>query len=111
MFFSTPLNRVTSNIGTGDQDPANPYTNLGGINISYLPLITVCSKDPQTGKPTSNCKTTTDLGQPLVDGSSDHVGKIKDPSCAVSQPVRPTFTMVPLRPYSMPSSSMKSAST
>jgi cytochrome c peroxidase len=29
--------------------------------------------------PTSNCKTTTDLGQALIDGKFDHVGKIKGP--------------------------------
>jgi cytochrome c peroxidase len=72
--FPTPLN-----IGTGDPDPANAYANLGGIDISYLPSITVCQKDPQTGLPTSTCKTTTDLGQALVDGNFAHVGKIKGP--------------------------------
>jgi cytochrome c peroxidase len=46
--------------------------------VSYLPLITVCKKDG-TGLPTSNCKTTTDLGQALIDGKFDHVGKIKGP--------------------------------
>ena len=46
--------------------------------MSYLPEITVCRKDA-TGRPTSNCKTTTDLGQALIDGSFDHVGKIKGP--------------------------------
>jgi len=29
--------------------------------------------------PTNNCKTTTDLGQALIDGKFDHVGKIKGP--------------------------------
>lgn len=29
--------------------------------------------------PTSNCKTTTDLGQAAIDGKFDHVGKIKGP--------------------------------
>jgi len=72
--FPTPLD-----IGTGDSDPSNPSTNLGGLDISYLPAITVCKTDPATGLPTSNCKTTTDLGQALIDGKFDHVGKIKGP--------------------------------
>jgi len=66
--FPTPLN-----IGTGDPDPSNPSVNLGSLDISYLPSITVC----KTG--TSTCKTTTDLGQALIDGKFDHVGKIKGP--------------------------------
>jgi len=66
--FPTPLN-----IGTGDFDPSNPSVNLGSLDISYLPSITVC----KTG--TSTCKTTTDLGQALIDGRFDHVGKIKGP--------------------------------
>src|SRR6266481_5346265 len=72
--FPTPLD-----IGTGDPDPSNPSANLGGLDISYLPAITVCKTDPATGLPTSNCKTTTDLGQALIDGKFDHVGKIKGP--------------------------------
>jgi cytochrome c peroxidase len=72
--FPTPLN-----IGTGDPSPANPSVNLGGLDVSDLPEITVCKKDATTGLPTSNCKTTTDLGQALVDGRFDHVGKIKGP--------------------------------
>jgi hypothetical protein len=72
--FPTPLD-----IGTGDPNPSDVSENLGGLNISYLPSITVCMKDPQTGLPTSNCKTTSDLGQALVDGDFDHVGKIKGP--------------------------------
>ena len=72
--FPTPLN-----IGTGDPSPSNPSTSLGGLDISYLPSITVCKTDPVTGSPTSNCKTTTDLGQGLIDGNFDHVGKIKGP--------------------------------
>ncbi len=72
--FPTPLN-----IGTGDPDPANPFVNLGGLDIRYLPTITVCKTDPATGLPTNNCKTTTDLGQALIDGKFDHVGKIKGP--------------------------------
>ena len=72
--FPTPLN-----IGTGDPDPSNPSANLGGLDIRYLPLITVCKTDPAAGLPTGNCKTTTDLGQALVDGNFDHVGKIKGP--------------------------------
>jgi cytochrome c peroxidase len=72
--FPTPLN-----IGTGDPDPSNPSVNLGGLDIGYLPSITVCKDDPSTGLPTNNCKTTTDLGQALIDGNFDHVGKIKGP--------------------------------
>jgi hypothetical protein len=66
--FPTPLN-----IGTGDPSSANPSVNLGGLDVSYLPKITVC----RTG--TQDCKTTTDLGQALIDGQFDHVGKIKGP--------------------------------
>jgi hypothetical protein len=72
--FPTPLN-----IGTGDLDPFNAAVNLGGLDISYLPSITVCKLDPATGLPSKNCKTTTDLGQALIDGRFDHVGKIKGP--------------------------------
>jgi hypothetical protein len=72
--FPTPLN-----IGTGDPDSASGAANLGGLDISYLPSITVCKLDPTTGSPTNNCKTTTDLGQALIDGDFDHVGKIKGP--------------------------------
>ena len=72
--FPTPLN-----IGTGDPDPSNASANMGGLDISYLPLITVCKTDSTTGLPSSDCKTTTDLGQALIDGNFDHVGKIKGP--------------------------------
>jgi cytochrome c peroxidase len=72
--FPTPLN-----IGTGDPNPSSLSVNLGGLDVSYLPQITVCLKDSTTGLPTSNCKTTTDLGQALIDGNFDHVGKIKGP--------------------------------
>jgi cytochrome c peroxidase len=72
--FPTPLN-----IGTGDPTPSNPSVNLGGLDVSYLPEITVCKTDAITGRPTNNCKTTTDLGQALIDGKFDHVGKIKGP--------------------------------
>ncbi len=72
--FPTPLN-----IGTGDPSPSSPFVSLGGLDLSYLPQITVCKTDPTTGLPTNNCKTTTDLGQALVDGRFDHVGKIKGP--------------------------------
>ena len=72
--FPTPLN-----IGTGDPSPSNPAVNLGGLDVSYLPEITVCKTDATAGRPTNNCKTTTDLGQALVDGKFDHVGKIKGP--------------------------------
>jgi hypothetical protein len=74
--FPTPLN-----IGTGDPDPSNSSVNLGGLNLSYLPSITVCQLDLTTNPPTptTSCKTTTDLGQALIDGKFDHVGKIKGP--------------------------------
>ena len=73
--FPTPLD-----IGTGDPSP-NPSVNLGGLDISHLPSITVCKLDFSTipPMPTSNCKTTTDLGQALIDSKFDHVGKIKGP--------------------------------
>jgi hypothetical protein len=66
--FPTPLN-----IGTGDPSPGNSAVNLGGLDIAYLPRITVRSKV------TGAVKTTTDLGQALIDGGFDHVGKIKGP--------------------------------
>lgn len=74
--FPTPLD-----IGTGDPDISNPNVNQGGLDIRYLPSITVCKLDLATNppSPTSNCKTTTDLGQALIDGKFDHVGKIKGP--------------------------------
>lgn len=72
--FPTPLN-----IGTGDPNPDDSSVNMGGLDIRYLPAITVCRADPITGGPTSECKTTTDLGQALIDGKYDHVGKIKGP--------------------------------
>jgi len=74
--FPTPLN-----IGTGDPDPSNAAANLGGLDVSYLPSITVCKLDLTTNPPrlTNSCKTTTDLGQALIDGKFDHVGKIKGP--------------------------------
>ena len=72
--FPTPLD-----IGTGDPSPTNRSVNLGGLDVSYLPEITVCRKDATTGLATNSCKTTTDLGQALIDGRFDHVGKIKGP--------------------------------
>jgi len=72
--FPTPLD-----IGTGDPSPFNASANLGGLDVSYLPAIIVCKTDLATGRPTSICKTTTDLGQALIDGRFDHVGKIKGP--------------------------------
>ena len=89
--FATPLN-----IGTGDPDSSNPSANLGGLDISYLPSITVCKTDPTTGLPTSNCKTTTDLGQALIDGNFDHVGKIKGPILRGLSARRRISTTVPL---------------
>jgi len=74
--FATPLD-----IGTGDPDPTNSNVNKGGLDIRYLPSMIVCKLDLSTNPPlpTSNCKTTTDLGQALIDGKFDHVGKIKGP--------------------------------
>jgi cytochrome c peroxidase len=72
--FPTPLD-----IGTGDPSPTDRSVNLGGLDVSYLPEITVCKIDPTSGATTNTCKTTTDLGQALVDGIFDHVGKIKGP--------------------------------
>jgi cytochrome c peroxidase len=74
--FPTPLN-----IGTGDPDPSNVAVNLGGLDVSYLASVTVCKLDLTTSPstPTSHCKTTTDLGQALIDGRFDHLGKIKGP--------------------------------
>jgi hypothetical protein len=73
--FPTPLN-----IGTGDPTSGS-NVNLGGLDISYLPSITVCKLDSTTSPPTltNKCKTTSDLGQALIDGKFDHVGKIKGP--------------------------------
>lgn len=70
--FPTPLN-----IGTGDPGTSNSHANLGGLDISYLPQITVCQL--VNGQPGGNCKTTSDLGQALIDGQFAHVGKIKGP--------------------------------
>ena len=70
--FPTPLN-----IGTGDPSATNPSVNMGQLDISYLPRITVCQL--VNGQPGSNCKTTSDLGQALIDGQFAHVGKIKGP--------------------------------
>jgi hypothetical protein len=74
--FPTPLD-----IGTGDPDPSNSYVNMGGLDIRYLPSIMVCKLDQSTTPPslTKDCKTTTDLGQALIDGKFDHIGKIKGP--------------------------------
>jgi cytochrome c peroxidase len=72
--FPTPLN-----IGVGDPHPGDPSVNLGGLDIRYLPTITVCKKDVTTGLATNNCVATTDLGQALIDGKFDHVGKLKGP--------------------------------
>jgi cytochrome c peroxidase len=72
--FPTPLN-----IGTADPSPNNPSVNLGGLDIRFLPEITVCKKVATAGPSANNCKTTTDLGQALIDGRFDHVGKIKGP--------------------------------
>jgi len=74
--FPTPLD-----IGTGDPDPSDSSVNKGGLDMTYLPSITVCRLDRSTTPPTQtdDCKTTTDLGQALIDGKFDHAGKIKGP--------------------------------
>jgi cytochrome c peroxidase len=72
--FATPLN-----IGTGDPSDSDPSVNLGGLSIKYLPRITACRLDPAFGSLTSDCKTVSDLGQALIDGRFDHLGKIKGP--------------------------------
>jgi cytochrome c peroxidase len=72
--FPTPLD-----IGTGDPSSSDPSVSKGGLDIAYLPKISVCRKDPVTKLPTSECVTTTDLGQALIDGKFDHVGRIKGP--------------------------------
>jgi hypothetical protein len=72
--FPTPLN-----IGVGDfAGPAATVSKVG-LDISYLPRITVCRKDSVTGAPTDTCTTTTDLGQAAIDGKYAHVGKLKGP--------------------------------
>lgn len=71
--FPTPLD-----IGTGDPSATNVSVNMGGLDIRYLPSISLCELD-SNGSPTTNCKTTSDLGQALIDGDFDHVGKIKGP--------------------------------
>lgn len=70
--FPTPLN-----IGTGDSSTSNAHVNMGGLDIGYLPQITVCQL--VNGQPSNNCETTSDLGQALIDGKFAHVGKIKGP--------------------------------
>jgi cytochrome c peroxidase len=74
--FPTPLN-----IGVGDPAPGksgksgkSAALSMGGLDISYLPTITVCRKGNS-----HECVTTTDLGQALIDGKFDHVGKLKGP--------------------------------
>jgi len=64
--FPTPVG-----IGVGDLG-ANSTVNMGGLDVSYLPKITVC----RVSNP-SDCKTTKDLEQALIDGKFDHVGKFK----------------------------------
>ena len=49
--FPTPLN-----IGTGDPDPSNAAANLGGLDVSYLPSITVCKLDLGTDPPTPSAR-------------------------------------------------------
>ena len=66
--FPTPLN-----IGVGDFATPGSSLSMGGLDLSYLPKITVCKTN------TATCITTTDLGQALIDGKFDHVGKLKGP--------------------------------
>ena len=65
------------NIGTGDPSASNGGVNLGQLDISYLPSITVCQL--VNGQPGGNCKTTSDLGLSLIDGQFADVGKVKVP--------------------------------
>ena len=69
--FPTPLN-----IGVGDFSGGT--SSMGGLDLSFLPRITACRKD-SNGLATSDCKTTTDLGQAAIDGNFDHIGKLKGP--------------------------------
>jgi cytochrome c peroxidase len=66
--FPTPLN-----IGVGDFASPSSTLSRGGLDLSYLPQITVCRTN------TANCVTTTDLGLALIDGKFDHIGKLKGP--------------------------------
>jgi hypothetical protein len=64
-----------------------------------LPSITVCKTDSTAGSPTNNCKTTTDLGQALIDGNFDHAGKIKGPILRDSQLAHRTSRTARREPY------------
>ena len=59
--------------------PEQPSVNLGGLDIELLAGNHGLQEGSNYGLPTNNCKTTTDLGQALIDGKFDHVGKIKGP--------------------------------
>jgi len=72
--FPTPLN-----IGVGDFASPGASVSKGGLDLSFLPKITVCKKDVNTGLPTNICTTTTDLGQAAIDGQYAHLGKLKGP--------------------------------
>jgi len=72
--FPTPLN-----IGVGDFAGPAATASKGGLDLSYLPRITVCKKDSVTGAATDICTTTSDLGQAAIDGKYAHVGKLKGP--------------------------------
>ena len=50
---------------------------MGGLDMTCLPRITVYQL--VNGEPSQKCKTTSDLGQALIDGKFAHVGKIKGP--------------------------------
>lgn len=67
--FPTPLN-----IGVGDFFSPASSVSKGGLDLTYLPRITVCKKSDASG-----CVTTTDLGLALIDGKFDHIGKLKGP--------------------------------
>jgi hypothetical protein len=72
--FPTPLN-----IGVGDFATPTGSVSKGGLDLAYLPKVTVCKKDAVTHLVTDACTTTTDLGQAAIDGKYAHVGKLKGP--------------------------------
>jgi cytochrome c peroxidase len=67
--FPTPLN-----IGTGDPSPSDASVKF------RRPRRELLTEDHGVQDASRrDCKTTTDLGQALIDGKFDHVGKIKGP--------------------------------
>jgi hypothetical protein len=69
----TPLN-----IRTSDPSPNNHAVNLWGLDVGLPAGDHGVQKGRNQGLPTSNCKTTTDPGQALIDGNFDHAGRSKD---------------------------------